>query len=106
MEIFFFFFHQQNCKATFLPHLVAAKVEVEVLEISKALVGEARVAQRARDVGQRGEVVAQRVVALRLYAQLAAAVTGSEVLEVKVSRLSSFITWSTRSLEASAAGLR
>lgn len=77
-----------------------------MLEISKALVGEARVAQRARDVGQRGEVVAQRVVALHLYAQLAVAVTGSEVLEVKVSRLSSFITWSTRSLEASAAGLR
>lgn len=63
-----------------------------MLEISEAFDGEARAAQRAGHIGQRGEVVAQHVVALRLHLQLAVAVTSCVVLEVKAFRLSSFIT--------------
>lgn len=73
----------KNTTRTPLPHLFAAKVKVEVLEISEAFVGEARAAQHGGDVGQGGEVVAQRM-APRLQAQLAVAVTSGEVLQVKL----------------------
>lgn len=77
-----------------------------MLEISEAFVGEARAAQHAGDVGQSGEVVAPRAVAVRRHVQLAVAVTSSEVLEVKALRVSSFIAGATSRKEASAAVLR
>lgn len=83
-----FWFYIKNERQTPLSHLFAAKVEVEVLEVSEALVREARATQRAGDIGQRGEVVAQPVVALRPHVQLAVAVTGREFLHMKVLRLS------------------
>lgn len=89
----FFSLHQETAPQTPRSHLFSTKVKVEVLEISEAFDGEARAAQQAGDNGQRGEVVAQHVVALlRLHLQLAVAVTSCVVLEVKAFRLSSFIT--------------
>lgn len=97
-SIFFFLLQRRRLS---LSHLFAAEVKVEVLEIPEALVCEARAAQRAGDVGQRGEVVPERTVALRLHVQLAVAVTGREILQaVKVLRSSSFITGAASSQEA------
>lgn len=68
-----------------------------MLEISEAFVGEARAAQRAGYIGQRGEVVVQHVGALCVHVQLAVAVTSCVVLVVNAIRLSSFITGATSS---------
>lgn len=76
----FFSLHQETAPQTPRSHLFPTKVKVEVLEISEAFDGEARAAQPAGHIGQRGEVVAQHVVALRLHLQLAVAVTSCVVL--------------------------